>query len=71
MKKQRSTAKIVDDIASLDVSRQRKYQLRKMRQGLCIICGDDVFKNTLFCFEHNVKRGISQPGRNKKHSSGG
>lgn len=63
-----NTMKIVDDLAALPISRQRKYQIRNMREGRCIICGKDAYKDTLFCFEHNVKRGITQPGRNRSHA---
>ena len=33
---------IRDEFTSLPVSRQRKYQLRKHRQGRCIVCGADA-----------------------------
>jgi hypothetical protein len=59
-----STQKILDDIATLPVSRQRKYQLRNMRRGMCIICGNDAYQGTLFCLGDNVKRGILVPGKN-------
>jgi hypothetical protein len=59
-----STQKIEDDIALLPVSRQRKYQLRNMRRGRCIICGGDAFQDTLFCYDDNMKRGIAYPGKN-------
>lgn len=64
----RKTVKIVDDLAGLPLSRQRKYQIRNMREGLCIICGIAAYRDTLFCYDHNMKRGINQPGRNKPHS---
>jgi len=57
--------KIVDDLTHLDLSRQRKYQIRNMRSGLCIECGEKVFHATLFCTTHNVKKGIKRAGRNK------
>ena len=37
--KKRSTRKIHDEFTDLPVSRQRKSQLRRQRDGLCIICG--------------------------------
>ena len=64
-----STVQIVDDLTDMEISRQRKYQIRKMRQGLCIICGRRAYKETLFCLKHNHKRGIKDPGRNKNHFS--
>jgi hypothetical protein len=60
-----NTRKIMDDVALLPLSRQRKYQIRKMREGLCIICGKKAYNGTLFCIEDNLKRGIMRPGRNK------
>jgi hypothetical protein len=65
----RSTIRVEDDLAYLDISRQRKYQIRKMRQGLCIICGQKSFRGTLFCLSHNRKRGIKNPGRNKPYGA--
>ena len=57
--------KIVDDLTYLELSRQRKYQIRNMRSGLCIECGEKAFRNTLFCVGHNEKKGIKSAGRNK------
>ncbi len=60
--------RIEDDLAGLRLSKQRKYQIRKMRQGRCIICADDAFEGTLLCFRHHLKKGTRRPGRNKsKH----
>jgi len=59
-----TTRKIHDDIAKLPLSRQRKYQLRKIRQRRCITCGNEVFLSTLYCYEDNLKRGIAVPGKN-------
>ena len=59
-----TTRKIDDDIATLPLTRQRKYQLRNIRQGRCIICGSDAYLNTIFCYEDSIKRGIADPGKN-------
>jgi hypothetical protein len=66
--KRRNTGKIVDDLTYLDLSRQRKYQIRKMRSGLCIECGGEAFGDTLFCVTHNAKKGIKRAGRNGHRS---
>jgi hypothetical protein len=58
-------SRIVDDLTHLEISRQRKYQIRNMRSGLCIECGEKAFRNTLFCLGHNAKKGIKSAGRNK------
>ena len=68
-RRQQSTRKIIDDLAFLNVSRQRKYQLRKLRAGRCIICGRDAYEETLFCLDHNHKRGIQNPGRNGRRET--
>jgi len=60
-----STRRIEDDLSTLPISRQRKYQIRNMRQGKCIICGNEAFAKTIFCYDDNIKRGILVPGKNK------
>lgn len=57
--------RIEDDLACLGLSKQRKYQIRKMREGRCIICADDAYEGTLLCFRHHIKKGTRRPGRNK------
>ncbi len=64
-----STLRIEDDLTEMDISRQRKYQIRKMRKGLCIICAKKTYRGTLFCLTHNRARGILNPGRNMPHES--
>ncbi len=61
-----STVKIEDQFSQLNISRQRKYQMRNRLEGLCIICGDAAYEGTLFCYDCNIKRGIQHPGKNKK-----
>jgi hypothetical protein len=44
---------------SLDaMSRQRKYQLRHMRAGLCHDCSRPASSGTLFCELHRRKRNL-------------
>ncbi len=62
------TQKIKDDLAGLNISRQRKYQLRKKRQGLCTICGKETFEGLVLCYEHMLKRGVHDPGKNRRLS---
>jgi len=57
--------KIIDDLSSSAMSRQRRYQIRQMRQGLCILCGKQAFEETVWCFDHHIKRGTRRPGRNR------
>ena len=57
--------KIIDDLSSSAMSRQRRYQIRRMRQGLCILCGKQAFEETVWCLDHHIKRGTRRPGRNR------
>lgn len=48
---------INDEFKNLNVSRQRKYQLRKKKQGKCVICGKNSHGN-IFCKIHLDKRDL-------------
>jgi hypothetical protein len=43
---------IIDEIANLPISRQRRYQLRKRRDRKCIRCGQDAVNEGYFCEMH-------------------
>jgi hypothetical protein len=58
------TNKILDDLTTMNISRQRKYQIRHMRSGLCIECTREAHAGTLYCDVHNKKRGIKEAGKN-------
>jgi hypothetical protein len=45
---------IKDEFTDLKISRQRKYQLRKQRDGLCTECGQPAAQG-LRCLEHMVR----------------
>ena len=45
---------IKDEFTDLKVSRQRKYQLRKQRDGLCTECGKPAVQGVR-CLEHMVR----------------
>ena len=45
---------IKDEFTDLKISRQRKYQLRKQRDGLCTECGKPAVQG-LRCLEHMVR----------------
>ncbi len=47
----RGRRKIQDEFADLPVSRQRKSQLRRHRDGLCIICGQPRCSSH-YCLKH-------------------
>jgi hypothetical protein len=45
--------KIHDEFTKLAVSRQRKYQLRRQKEGRCTICGKPKVSAN-FCLEHLI-----------------
>ena len=47
--------KIKDKFTNLPVSRQRKYQLRKKKNGLCILCGKPRV-TAMHCLEHAIAK---------------
>jgi hypothetical protein len=47
-------ARIQDEFTNLNISRQRKYQLRRQREQRCTECGAPVVRGSR-CLEHLVK----------------
>jgi len=47
-------------------SRQRKYQLRHKRVGLCYDCSRPVANGTVFCELHRRKRNLENRERQRK-----
>ncbi len=47
---------IQDEFTNKKLSRQRKYQLRKSRDGLCCQCGKPTVMGLIFCIECTVDR---------------
>jgi hypothetical protein len=43
---------IHDEFSALPVSRQQRYQLRKRRDGLCIVCGAPA--TAFLCRQHQL-----------------
>ena len=48
------------------MSRQRKYQLRHKRAGLCSYCRRPVGHGTLFCELHRQKRNLESREKQRK-----
>jgi hypothetical protein len=69
--KRHSTKKIRDDIALLDLSPQRRYQLRRKREGRCTICGRKAYLQTQLCYNCSIRRGTKNPGMHSKHKQAG
>lgn len=63
--------KLIDDeISSLPISRQRRYQLRKRRDRKCIRCGQDAVKQGYFCETHRqVHNVLTREMRRKRFDS--
>lgn len=49
---------IQDEFTSMRVSRQRRYQLRREKAGLCRICGDVCATGQVYCITHLEKQRI-------------
>lgn len=45
-------APVRDEFSNLDISRQRRWQLRKQRDGRCIICGGKPVVYGVRCLRH-------------------
>jgi len=45
---------IQDEFTNMPISRQRKYQLRKQREGRCTECGEPAAQGSR-CLKHLVK----------------
>lgn len=45
---------IQDEFQHLNISRQRKYQLRQQRDGRCTICGKPSSSGSSRCLDHLV-----------------
>lgn len=55
---------IQDEFTNLNVSRQRKYQLRCQRDHLCIVCGSPTLVTRIECERHSQQRSM-QNARSK------
>ena len=53
MKRKYSRLKISDEFSDLPVSRQRKYQLRRHKEGKCVKCGKPLC-SAFYCLEHMI-----------------
>ena len=45
--------KIVDEFTDLPISRQQKWQLRRAKEGRCVICGDKKV-TAWHCLKHAI-----------------
>jgi hypothetical protein len=56
--------RIVDEFTDLEVSRQRKWQLRRAKEGKCIKCGAAAAPGSGLCVRHHVKTALYHHQRN-------
>ena len=68
-------AAILDEFASLDISRQRRYQLRKEKAGACRLCGAKAARGHHYCAQHleeqraRCRKTPVKPGRRARPAS--
>ena len=63
--------RIQDEFTKLEISRQRKWQLRRERDGCCTECGEKVASQNL-CMHHLVlarERQRSRNGNQRRYQS--
>lgn len=67
---------IKDEFSGKKMSRQRRYQLRKRKEGKCILCGDPTLASigkkpfsTKHCAKHNEAHLAGERGRYKRKVS--
>lgn len=58
---------IVDEFLYLQVTRQKKYQLRHKKLGLCIKCNSTAV-NSQFCDKHRLKQNVLMKKAGKLYS---
>jgi hypothetical protein len=52
-KRQRTYRKPIDEFTALPVSRQRKWQLRREKEGRCPVCGEPK-ATVAYCLKHAI-----------------
>jgi hypothetical protein len=58
---------IHDEFTALNVSRGRKWQLRRVKAGICVKCNDPLVPGTELCLKHKVEQALGY--RKKRNSS--
>jgi RNase P subunit RPR2 len=66
-KKNYSRKLIKDEFTALKVSRGRKWQLRRVKAGLCIRCDNPLAPGQELCVKHRIEQ--AQAYRKKLNSS--
>jgi hypothetical protein len=56
--------RILDEFTDLELSRQRKWQLRRAKEGRCIKCGATAAPGSGLCVKHHVQTALYHHQRN-------
>jgi hypothetical protein len=63
---------IVDEFTPLKVSRQRKWQLRRVKAGLCIKCSNPLAPGEELCVQHCIQKALqNRKKRDSRHPKKG
>jgi hypothetical protein len=54
---------IVDEFTPLPVSRGRKWQLRRVKAGLCVKCNGPVAPEQELCVKHRIEQALANRRR--------
>ena len=63
---------IKDEFTDLKVSRQRKWQLRRTKAGICTRCSGPIVPGDIYCVKHRIMQALaSRQWRNSSHPARG
>ena len=60
---------IQDEFTALPVSRGRKWQLRRVKAGICTKCSDPVAPGEEMCVKHRIAEALAARKRRKSRRS--
>ena len=70
--RQYSRKLIRDEFTSLNLSRRRKYQLRRVKAGLCVKCDNPPAPGQELCVQHKIAAAVAnRKKRNSPHPHNG
>ena len=61
--RQYSRKLIHDEFTALEVSRKRKYQLRRVKAGRCVKCNQPPVPGGELCVQHNIAEALASRKR--------
>jgi len=67
-----SRKRIDDEFTTLEISRERKRQLRRVKAGLCVKCSNPVAPGEELCVKHRIQQALrSRKKLNSRHPKKG